>query len=413
MKQEFPKVPDNIVQQHVTDNCHNRRACIDQLRQATTVTTPTTTMYPSKSIHGNQTPRSPVNGVKWANNQKMKEISEMFENSSSDVSTSSDNRLKRPTTLKLRRAPDPPTSSSTASSSASTPNSNLSKFTSTASSISSPVPSAKSISSISSSNQHNQADSYPEHPRDVHHNVTLDSMASKCNDSLNVQLNLTVSPIRSSAPPIPPRPTRHMSQLSVRPEPAFTSMLDPKKTMIGETSASSGTTGLRSYTSVNFTLRQPTSILPSPQAPIDISVGPSSLTYSSSSFDAKQGHQSRLKITVAGNGESCIQAVRTKQPLGSELPEVSQIDTTINIGGKWKSDAEPIRIKTDPHNQKKLPVSRLTDGESVLSDIIKYLYLLDQIFRRTSSTYSKANEAERITGMRTDQRARETGDGSF
>jgi hypothetical protein len=121
--------------------------------------------------------------------------------------------------------------------------------------------------------------------------------------------------------------------MSVQPEPAFTKMLE-QKTPVGGTSTCSGTTGQRSYTSVNFTLRQPTSILPEIQTPIDIQAGPSSLTYSSSSFDAKQGYQSHLKITVAGNGESCIQAVRTKQPAGVALPEVSQIDTTISVGEK-------------------------------------------------------------------------------
>lgn len=140
-------------------------------------------------------------------------------------------------------------------------------------------------------------------------------------------------------------------------------MLEAKRPSPGETSASSGTSGQRSYTSVNFTLRQPTSILPSPQTPIDIQAGPSSLTYSSSSFDAKQGYQSHLKITVAGNGESCIQAVRTKQPTGNALPEVNQIDTTINIGGRGTKDSEPIRIKTNPHNQQRLPTGRLSDGE--------------------------------------------------
>lgn len=356
MKQDFPKVPDTIVQQHVNENCHNRRACIDRLRQETFTSTPTTTMYPSKLIHSNQqTPRSPVNGVKWANNQKMREISEKFENSSSDASSTSDMKLKRPTTLQLRRAPDPP--SSTASS-ASTPSSttSLSKLTSAASST--------SVSSISSLNQNNNQGE--QHLKQVHHNVTLDSTAAKYNDSLNVQLNVTVSPISSSAPPIPPRPTRptrHISQLSVTPEPAFTSMLDPKKAQPGETSASSGTTGQRSYTSVNFTLRQPTSILPSPQTPIDIQAGPSSLTYSSSSFNAVQGYQSHLKITVAGNGESCIQAVRTKQQPGNSLPELNQIDTTINIGGKGSPRSEPIRITSNPHNQPKLPIDRMTDGK--------------------------------------------------
>jgi hypothetical protein len=195
----------------------------------------------------------------------------------------------------------------------------------------------------------------------------MDSSASKYNDSLNVQLNVTVSPITSNAPPIPPRPparpSRHVSQLSVHPQPAFTSMLEQKSTPIGATTTTSGTSGQRSYTSVNFTLRQPAAILPSPQTPIDIQAGPSSLTYSSSSFDAKQGYQSHLKITVAGNGESCIQAVRTKQPTLSALPEVNQIDTEINVGGgKGMKESEPIRIISNPNRNQQI-MNRLTDGE--------------------------------------------------
>lgn len=374
MKQEFPKVPDQLVQQLVTDHCHNRRACIDQLRQAATSTTPTNTMYPSKSIHNNQTPRSPLVAAKWSNNQKMKEISEKFENTSptssqsDSASGSSEGKLSRPTTLKLRRAPDPPTMiTSTSSSTSSTPNSNtsLSKFNSVSSSASSLV-----SSSISSSQAPNtmiyQQPSMNIQPQ-VHHNVTLDSSATKYSDSLNVQLNVTVSPV-SHPPPIPPRPpakpTRHLSQLSMHPEPAFTSMLEQKPASAGGTSVSSGTTGQRSYTSVNFTLRQPTSIIPLPITPIDIQAGPSSLTYSSSSFDAKQGYQSHLTITVAGNGESCIQAVRTKQPSGNSLPEVSQIDTTISVGNgtEMSTDCEPIRITTN--NQQKLPLNDhlMTEG---------------------------------------------------
>lgn len=380
MKQEFPKVPDHTVQQHVTENCHNRRACIDQLRQATTTTSPTATMYPSKSIHSNakQTPRSPINGVKWANNQKMKEISEMFENSSSDASTSSDTRAKRPTTLAipLRPAPGPP--GSAVSSSSSTPNSttSLSKFTSAASSTT-------SVSSISSSHQNQEGAEFYSNPQ-TYHNVMLDSTASKFNDSLNVQLNVTVSPISSTAPPIPPRPskpTRHVSQMSLTPEPAFTSMLDPRKPQPGETSAATGNIGQRSYTSVNFTLRQPTSLLPSPLTPIDIQAGPSSLTYSSSSFDAKQGYQSHLKITVAGNGESCIQAVRTKQPPGNALPEVNQIDTTISVGGKEMNGCEPIRITSNPNKLPRLPIKSLTDGEFAFDFRVLHQRLILNIFQ--------------------------------
>ncbi|CRK87990.1 CLUMA_CG001776, isoform A [Clunio marinus] len=368
MKQEFPKLPDHTIHQHVTDNCHNRRACIDQLHKALITTIPTTTMYPSKSIHSNQQiPRSPVAGTKWANNQKMKEISEMFENSSSEASSSSDGKLKRPTTLRLRRAPDPPNSASASNSSTPTSTSKLTSSTSTSSLVASTTSSVSSMSSASATNYPNSqnADSFSNN-----HHVALDSSASKYNDSLNVQLNVTVSPISSTAPTIPPRPptrpARHISQLKVQPEPAFTSILEPKKSPNGGASIATGTAGQRSYTSVNFTLRQPTSILPSAQSPIEIQAGPSSLTYSSSSFDARQGYQSHLKITVAGNGESCVQAVRTKQPssLNSTLPEVDQIDTTISIGGKNEmNDSEPIKITTN--NKQILPPThhRMTENE--------------------------------------------------
>jgi hypothetical protein len=90
-----------------------------------------------------------------------------------------------------------------------------------------------------------------------------------------------VSPVASRRPP-----SRHTTALQVQPEPPYLVDQDAQ--------------GPRSYTSVNFTLRQPTT---SPQSPIDISAGPS-LTYSSSSFDARQGYQSRLQITVGGSGTS-------------------------------------------------------------------------------------------------------------
>lgn len=268
MKQEFPKVPDHIVQQLVAENCHNRRACLEQLQKVACSVTSTPTMYPSKLIHNSaqqQTPRSPsiINGVKWSSNgsQRMRELSEKFENTSINSSSSSsvcsevtsptslnEIKAKRPTTLPLRRAPDPPMKQH-----------QLSPTT--------------SVSSNSSTSQ-------------MHHNVTLDSTATKINDSLNVQLNVTVSPISSKspivakrpAPPPPPLKPRFTSQLNVQPEPPFTSMLDQAKNLpiaSASASASTGTnSGKKSYTKVNFTLRQPTSIIPSPQTPIEIQAGP-------------------------------------------------------------------------------------------------------------------------------------------
>lgn len=143
------------------------------------------------------------------------------------------------------------------------------------------------------------------------------------NESLNVSVNVTLSPILAprsttghvSKPPIPPR---HTTELTVQPE-----MLPFATTM-----------PTRSFTSVNFTLRQPaTSAVSGGSAtqgggggvvgvaegasavgyPIDISTAGSSMTYSSSSYNAQQGYQSQLQITV-GNGGGSISAIRTKAP---------------------------------------------------------------------------------------------------
>ena len=359
MKQEFPKVPDHIVTQLVTDNCHNRLVCVEQLKKETAGQSATTQSYPSQSIHKNNqqinlNSRSMMNSQLNGDNngggrKKTKEISELFENGM----TENKNHYKRPTTLALRKAPAPPNQ---------LPDS-LSSASSTSSLVGGSTSSISSNSVSHTYRQHNQQQQQQTLP---HQAVLMDSSATKYrDDSLNVQLNLTVSPL-SSAPPIPPRPPakppRHTTQLNVQPELPFTNMLDN----VPSTSKGITTTGQRSYTSVNFTLRQPTSILPSPQTPIDIQAGPSSLTYSSSSFDAKQGYQSHLKITVAGNGESCISAVRTKSQnsIGNQS-ELSQIDTTINLGGNNNnnnnsSSYPPITIGT-PQNQRGF--NELSDGK--------------------------------------------------
>lgn len=53
------------------------------------------------------------------------------------------------------------------------------------------------------------------------------------------------------------------------------------------------------------------------QSPIDISAGPSLLTYSSASYDARKGCQSRFQITVdGGTGGGTISASRTRPQYG-------------------------------------------------------------------------------------------------
>lgn len=47
-------------------------------------------------------------------------------------------------------------------------------------------------------------------------------------------------------------------------------------------------------------------------SPIDISAGPSLLTYSSASYDARKGLHSNFQITVDGGGNGTISAMRTR-----------------------------------------------------------------------------------------------------
>ena len=67
----------------------------------------------------------------------------------------------------------------------------------------------------------------------------------------------------------------------------------------------------RSYTSVNLTLRPPSS---EPQPPIDIRSAGSSLTYSTCSYDPRQGFQSQLQIRIGPGGMGSVSAVRTQVP---------------------------------------------------------------------------------------------------
>ncbi|XP_063864289.1 LOW QUALITY PROTEIN: mitogen-activated protein kinase kinase kinase 7-interacting protein 3 homolog [Scylla paramamosain] len=73
--------------------------------------------------------------------------------------------------------------------------------------------------------------------------------------------------------------------------------------------ASDGTVSVcgRSYTSVNLQLRQPSS---EPQPPIQIRSSGSSLTYSTSSLDHRQGSRSSLQISIGPTGGT-ISAMRT------------------------------------------------------------------------------------------------------
>lgn len=84
----------------------------------------------------------------------------------------------------------------------------------------------------------------------------------------------------------------------------------------------------RSYTSVNLTLRPPTS---EPQPPIDIRSAGTSLTYSTSSYDPRQGFQSQLRISIGPGGAGSVSAQRTRVPLlpSQGVPQTATVPSLV------------------------------------------------------------------------------------
>lgn len=128
---------------------------------------------------------------------------------------------------------------------------------------------------------------------------TTDTLLNTSSPSVNLSLNVNCS-MDVVQSPTATKPK--VCQLQVTPtQPWLESPTSPAST---SASASSP----RSFTSVNLTLRPPSS---EPQPPIDITSQNSSLTYSTSSFDSKRGLQSRLQITV-GPGGGTVSSVRAR-----------------------------------------------------------------------------------------------------
>ncbi|XP_059476691.1 TGF-beta-activated kinase 1 and MAP3K7-binding protein 2-like isoform X2 [Neocloeon triangulifer] len=107
-------------------------------------------------------------------------------------------------------------------------------------------------------------------------------------------------------------PVRHTASLQVHPTPHFLARPASLTSV-----CSSPTAEPRSYTSVNLTLRPPSS---DPQPPIDIR-STSKLTYSTSSYSPRQGFQSQLHIQI-GPGGGSVAAMRTasQPPMSSPSP---------------------------------------------------------------------------------------------
>lgn len=273
MKQEFPTVPDPIVWQYVTDNCHNRPECVVGLKKEAESHPGSVQAYPQALRNNNKkSHRSLPSGLQVLSNN-LSSSNESVEQPKSEVSLLSDSRSD----MRMQT----------------NDNDSLSK-------VNVPHrPNTLNISKLSDSCQQlNLRPTRSAPPPPTTSNQFFPQTPSLPEgESVNVSLSVTMSPVsNSNRPPVRPNRTiRHTTAISVQPEtPPFNRDVQQSP---------------RSFTSVNFTLRQPTS---TPQSPIDISAGPSpSLTYSSSSYDARKGYQSRLEITV-GSGGSSISASRIR-----------------------------------------------------------------------------------------------------
>lgn len=92
MKQEFATVPDPIVWQYVTNNCHNRPECVMGLKKEAESHPGSVQAYPQALRNNNKKPqRSLPSGIQVQSNN-LSSSNESFEQPKSEVSLLSDSR---------------------------------------------------------------------------------------------------------------------------------------------------------------------------------------------------------------------------------------------------------------------------------------------------------------------------------
>lgn len=313
MKQEFPTVPDHVVTQLVAENCHNRPRCVEKLNEIEEEYALSTQAYPVQSIRNNKPPTPPR---RCKNNQRQLEQEKLRENKSSGRDKSVDRKKNESSCEVILKSTNPKESMCKFDNKTINKESNDCNMTPLV--YSRPAPQRPNTLHI---NKPAVCPSRDQSPRPIRSAppppisagmTVLSANPNAAPESLNVSLNVSVSPV-SGRPPLRPR---HISEVSVQPEMPFSPPPAPVNN------------AARSYTSVNFTLRPPCST--SVQSPIDISAGPS-LTYSSSSYDARQGYQSSLQITVGGTGTPAVfSSMRTR---AQQLHDNNNVSGSSNLSG--------------------------------------------------------------------------------
>ncbi|XP_068227161.1 TGF-beta-activated kinase 1 and MAP3K7-binding protein 3-like isoform X4 [Palaemon carinicauda] len=156
-------------------------------------------------------------------------------------------------------------------------------------------------------NKHNFENFCPsEHsPTPPIRNSAMDSPVTSTTTTTTFTRSYNVDPVNINGGNTnrPPPGPRHVSSLHLTPVPPHGAHHAPGPPQGDGTVKVCG----RSYTSVNLQLRQPST---EPQPPIQIRSSGSSLTYSTSSLDHRQGSRSSLQISIGPTGGT-ISAMRT------------------------------------------------------------------------------------------------------
>ncbi|XP_058837393.1 TGF-beta-activated kinase 1 and MAP3K7-binding protein 2 isoform X2 [Topomyia yanbarensis] len=336
MKQKFPTVPDHVVSDLVTANCHNRPACIDSLEKAVLGTPSAVQAYPSQSIHSTTLKRR-------INERKLSKLENSFstgssgsssrENSVDKVSTrngeningainsefvNNNNRLNKNATA--NSADDIPRDSGSAN------NADNNQTTSVFDNNNNRVALSRPNTLAFSGPRPTRAAPLPP----ISSTITA---SPELGETVNVQLNVTVSPVTSRSP----IGHRHTSTLQLQPEPPYSRELAQASSSFNLPGPVTPGANSRSSTSVNLTLRQPTD---RPQSPIHIHASP--LKYTAKGFNAQSGIQSKLEITFR-DGFGSISAMRTHVPGYDAGPTTTGVSCDTSSSSNLPYGGQPLQ----------------------------------------------------------------------
>lgn len=310
MKQKFPTVPDHVVSDLVTANCHNRKGCIESLEKAVLGTPASAQAYPSQVIHNTSLKRR-------INERKLRSMEQSFSGGSSGSSSRessvdktscgsrfhhNNNATTSPAAVEVPRDGNGNVNNADNQQPASTMTTSSPTFDNNANHQHhhhNPTPPPNRPNTLAFSGPRPTRVAPPIPP--ISSTITA---SPELGETVNVQLNVTVSPVASRSP----LGQRHTSVLQLQPEAPYSRELAQASTVFNATAPSPAGSNSRSSTSVNLTLRQPSE---SPQSPIHIHASP--LKYTAKGFNAQSGIQSKLEITFR-DGFGSISAMRTHVP---------------------------------------------------------------------------------------------------